>query len=310
MAQNTLIDIAKLNGSDALVGLIEETMNVAPEVTTFPARAIKGTSYKVKMRLTFPAAGFRNANESRTATKSEWDNKLVECMILGGLMTVDKAVAKAYEGGPEELMQIEAAGMVESALQAVGRQIWYGTNTTYSGDAKGFPGLLSLYDSTNMAVDAGGTTSTTGSSAWLVAFGPRYCELLSGAGGMFDLTDWREELVSSVDSYVATMTSWVGLHMGHSKSVCRIKKLTADSGKGLTDDVIANALSKFPVGIKPNAIFCSRRSAYQLMRSRTVTINASEAGPGTGNVSPFATSAYGIPVIATDSLSDVEDLAL
>lgn len=310
MAQNTLIDIAKLNGNDALTGLIEEVTNIAPEVATVPARTIAGTSYKVKMRLSYPAAGFRNANESRTATKSEWDNKTVECMILGGLMTVDKAVAKAYEGGAAELQALEAAGMLESALQVVGRQFYYGTNTTYSGDAKGFPGLLSLYDSTNMQVDAGGTTDNTSSSVWLVKFGPRYVQFLSGAGGMFDLTDWREELVSSVDSYVATLTSWVGLHFGHSKSVCRISGLTADSGKTLTDALIANALSKFPVGITPDVMFMSRRSAYQLQTSRSVVINAGAQGAGVGAVSPWPGYAFGIPIIVTDSISEVEAVAL
>ena len=59
MAVTTLLDIAKANGSDAAVGLIEEVMTYSPEVSRGAARTIKGLSYKTLVRTTLPTAAFR-----------------------------------------------------------------------------------------------------------------------------------------------------------------------------------------------------------------------------------------------------------
>lgn len=315
MASHTLLDIAKLNGNDAVVGLIEQNLNVAPEFQTAPFRVVRGTSYRTVLRDSLPTVTFRDANESTTASKSSFSNKLVECFILTGLVQVDKAVAMAYEEGAAALQALESSAVMKAALQTLGRQFYYGTNTTYSGVAKGFPGLIDMYDSTNMAVDAGGTTATTGSSAWLVKWGPQDVQFVGGNGGTINLSPFSEQVLSGVPSYVADLTGWVGLQAVNTKSICRIKKLTADSGKGLTDALIANALSKFPAGVKPDAIFCSRRSLYQLQQSRTATYVVSLGGKrgetsGLDIQAPWPTTAFDIPVYASDMLSDVEALTL
>ena len=85
--------------------------------------------------------------------------------------------------------------------------------------------------------------------------------------------------------------------------MCRIKKLTADSGKGLTDALIYSALAKFPTGVRPDVMFCSRRSLHQLRNSRTATNQ-------TGAPAPIPTEVEGIPIVPTDSLSDIEALTL
>lgn len=315
MPQQTLIDIAKLNGNDALVGLIEQNLNVAPELQVVPMRSIKGTSYRVVLRDSFPTASFRAANEATTASKSGFSNKLVECYIATSLIQVDKAVAMAYEDGPDAWKAIEASGVVQATMQTVGRQFYYGTNTTYSGDAKGFPGLIDLYDSTNMVVDAGGTTATTGSSVWLVKFGPQFTQFVAGNGGNLTLSPWSDQVLSGVPSYVSDMTGWFGLQSINPKGIVRIKKCTADSGKGCTDALISSALSKFPVGVRPDAIFMSRRSLYQLQASRTATYVVSLANrrtetSGLDIQAPVPESSFGIPIYPTDSLSDVEALTL
>jgi hypothetical protein len=171
-----------------------------------------------------------------------------------------------------------------------------------------------------MVVDAGGTTATTGSSCWLVRFGPQAVGWIWGNGGQLKLSDPRvESVVDSADStkkfdaYVQTLFARPGLMINSTQSIARIKKLTADSGKGLTDALIAEALSKFPVGRGPTHIFCSRRSAMQLQKSRTVTIMAGAGGkPGGGTeaVAPLPDSAFGIPLLVTDALLNTEALSL
>jgi hypothetical protein len=91
--------------------------------------------------------------------------------------------------------------------------------------------------------------------------------------------------------------------------LCRIKKLTADSGKGLTDALIAQALAKFPVGVVPDAIFCSRRSLQQLQLSRSLTLNGpTSQTKGMQNVASVPTDAFGIPIYASDSILNTEVL--
>jgi hypothetical protein len=65
-------------------------------------------------------------------------------------------------------------------------------------------------------------------------------------------------------------------------------------------------LQKFPVGYKPDEIWMNRRSAGQLQRSRTVTINSgpgsARAGANVEAVAPWPDSAFDIPIQVTDSI--------
>ena len=89
--------------------------------------------------------------------------------------------------------------------------------------------------------------------------------------------------------------------MGGAYSVGRIANLTADAGKGLTDDLISDLLSQFPAGMVPTLLVCSRRSLKQLQQSRTATNQ-------TGAPEPFPSDAFGVPLITTDAIIDTEPL--
>lgn len=312
---NSLLDIVKANGSDGVVGLIEEATKAHPEMTVIPSRTIRGIMYKtlVRVALGSTSASFRNANAGSTAVSSRFENRTVETFILEPRFEVDKAVAEAYEDGAQAFIAMEAAGTLEGEMQGLCKQVFYGR--TKGGNSVGFPGLLECYDATNMVVDAGGTTATTGSSVWLVRFGPQDVQWVWGLGGSFALSPLRvESIVDSNDStkkfdgYVQTMLARPGLQVGSVYSACRIKKLTADNGKGLTDSLIAQALGKFPAGKGPNACFMSLRSLAQLQASRTAT-------SPTGAPAPFATSITGIdgttiPIHVTDAILNTEALTL
>lgn len=309
-----MLDLAKINGSDAVVGLIEENLNAAPEAARFPARTISGTSYKTLIRSALPTTQFRKVNEGVTPTKSTYENKLVECYYLDSQMEMDRAVASADEER-ERALALEADGHMQSALQLVGKQIWYGTGT--GGDSLGFPGAVQIVDS-DLVVDATGSTASTGSSVYGVKFGDKYVSLVFGKDQVFTMDEWRLQTITrsakEMTAWKNSLEGWIGVQWVNKNAVGRIKKLTADSGKGLTDALIANLLSKFPVGIQPDAWFMSRRSAYQLQSSRTVVINSgpggAKAGPGLELVAPWPTEAFGIPIIITDSILNTEALTL
>lgn len=302
MAVTTLLDIAKANGSDALVGLIEEVVKPHPEVMLLPMRGIKGLNYRTLVRTALPTVGFRSANEGVTPTKSTFENRLIEAFILNPRWECDKAVADCYEDGAAAYIAIEANGIMQASMNWIASQFYYGV----SNDAKGFPGILSAVDST-MVVDAGGTTDNVSTSVWAVRFGPQACQWVLGNGGELRLDDVMTARVTDgsgnpYTAYVQELLMRIGLQVGSTYSVARMKKVTTDSGKGVTDAKISELLSKFPVGYRPDALLMSRRSLMQLQQSRTATTP-------TGAPAPVPTESFGVPIFPTDAILDTETLA-
>jgi hypothetical protein len=311
MPQANLLDIAKLNGSDTIVGLIEETLTYAPEVQILPARTIRGTSYKVVSRTSYPGVGFRAANEGSTPTKSSFENQLIECYILSGAVQADIAVARAYEDGEQAWKDVEAVGVMRQALIELGSQVIYGTSV----DSKGFPGLQAIHTAFNagLVVDAGGTTGGTASSVYGINTDTQGVQLVFGSGTTFELGEWRIENVGTDTVYpahVANLTAWVGMQVGSKYSVGRLKDATADSGAGVTDAKLAELLSKYPVGYRPNYWLMNRRSAYQLQVSRSASSvqNGVKTSSGSEIFAPLPTESNGIPIVITDSILNDEAL--
>lgn len=314
-ANLTMLDVAKLTGTDKTVGLIEENLKFAPEIALFPFRTIKGTSYKTGIRTGLPTTGFRAANEGQTPSKSTFKQLLIECFIFGGQIEVDKAVADAHEDGPAALQAIEADGIMKSAMHNIGSQIWYGVTQ----DTKGFPGLKAATPkSTNtsagdaLSIDATGTTASTASSVYAVRFGPQNLTLIGGNNKAWQLDDFGiQQIVAAnngkLTAYVAGLNSWIGLQNAHENCARRILNLTADVGKGLTDSLLAQLLATFPVGMMPDALFMSRRSRSQLQASRTVTLQGQGRNrPDQPVVAPIPTEYDGVPIVASDSILNTD----
>jgi hypothetical protein len=306
----TLLDLAKLNGADPIVGLIEEVATSSPEVTIIPARTIRGTSYKTVIRNSRPSVAFRAANEGTDATKSKFTERLVEAFILSARVEVDKAVARGYEDGPEAIQAIEAAGVMRAALSTVGTQTIYGT----AAGSKGFTGLQEMVTGfgSDLIVDAGGTSANTGASIYAIKAGTSGVQYVYGNGTTFDLSAFREG--DAVDAnnkryaaFIADLTAWIGFQCVNKFAVGRLKDLTEDSGKGATDAKIAELLSKFPVGERPTHLLMNRRSAFQLQTSRATAPNTKQEA-FTGILPGVPTESFGIPIIITDSLISTEPL--
>ena len=315
MANLNLLDVAKLTGNDAVVGLIEENIKSAPEAGLFPFRTIRGTSYKTGVRTGLPTVGFRNANEGQTPSKSTFAQKVIEAFIFGGQIEIDKAVADADEGGAERLKAIEASGVMEASLRAIGSQVWYGVTT----DAKGFPGLkaATTFGGTTingdaLVIDATGSTASTASSVYAVKFGDKNVSLIGGNDSAFTLGEWMVQQITNPDgkkltAHVSGLTAWIGMQVAHENCVRRIANLTAQSGKTLTDTLLAALIATFPVGYRPDAIFMSRRSQSQLQASRTVALyGTGSTRPNQPNVAPTPTEYDGIPLVPTDSIGNTD----
>jgi hypothetical protein len=165
-------------------------------------------------------------------------------------------------------------------------------------------------------LDAGGTTANTGSSVYLVVALPGFMGLIFGNNTVLTPNEWRKQTYTDSSGNKRTVWNnsiegWVGVEWLNKYAVVRIKKLTADSGKGLTDALLAQAIEILPVGVRPTHIFMSRRSRRQLQVQRTVSIfGQGSALPGAGQaiIAPTPASYEGIPIVATDSISNTEAL--
>jgi len=305
-----LLDVAKFNADDKVIEMIEENLNVAPEARLLPAGTIKGTSFWTLIRTNFPQPSFRHVNEGTETLKSTYENKLAEAFYLDGQLEMDVAAAQADEEGEQHALQLEGSGIMRGSLTKLGTQLWYGTTS----DAKGFPGAQQVVDAA-LVSDAGGTTATTGSSVYGLKLGPQFVRFLFGLGDVFTLGEWRKQFVTraskELEAWKNSLSGYVGVQWVNKWAVGRLKDITEDSGKTLTDALIGLWLVKFPVGMKPDVLFMSRRSAAQLQVARSatsITNSRQKQSDGLDVWAPEPTSSNGIPIVVTDSLLNTETL--
>ena len=294
------LDVARTNTSDLLID--------SPVVARMPrlAPADGGTTHKYNKYTGQPVVGFRSENDGRENDNSEDTVVSVSLKICDFSFAVDVAVADAWrDGGAEALIAREGARHLQAALFKLEKQLFYGTGT--GGDSAGFSGFMNstyLNDlSDAMVIDAGGTTAATASSVYGIRLGTDDVAMVTKNTIDIGATT-VQRLAGATGFYPAYWTPasvWVGLQMGGAYSVGRIANLTADTGKGLTDDLISEMLGEFPSGRGPNILVMNRRSLRQLQQSRTAT------NP-TGAPAPFPDSAFGIPIIVTDALLSTEVL--
>ena len=100
-------------------------------------------------------------------------------------------------------------------------------------------------------------------------------------------------------AYRVTLGGWFALQVGSTYDACRICNLDGTSDDLLTDDLIAEGISKFAAARQPNMIVMNRTALAELRASRTGT------NP-TGAPAPFPTEAFGVPIVVTDALGSSE----
>lgn len=314
----TLLDVIKSNAGNASgIGMIDEVSRRTPFMKNAAFRSIKGINFKTLVQTGASNTGgsFRTMNSGVAAATSNEENRLVETYPIQPRFHVDAQLAMNSEDGAPAFIARKVKGILETEFIAHEKQMFYGAASGV-GAALGYPGLLDAYDATNMVKDAGGTTASTGSSVWMVQFGPDSVQGVLANGGQFQFGPVRLESILDpldagktkyIDTYVQTLLAQVGLQVANVLRIARIKKLTADSGKGLTDLLLMDTLALFKQ-TGPNAIFLSLRSLAQLRDSRTAT------NP-TGQAAPFPTSILGIdgaeiPIYPTAGILDTESLTL
>jgi len=285
-------------------GLVSEVLNDAPLLARLAARSRQGYTFRYPRKTADPSVGFRAINDGRTNSKATYDQVTVTCEVLDASNSVDVAVADADELGTDHCLAQNSLDHLQAALFAAESQIIYG------GDALGFDGFVDLdtVDGTasGMCIDAGGSTVGGASSVWLIRTGNSDATVIWGSNGQIKVGERTviQAAGATTGTYPAwytPITAWMGLQIAASYDVARIANLTTQSNKGLTDDLIAEAISKFPSARQPNLIALNRRSLLQLQLSRTATTTS-------GAPAPFPTEAFNIPIVVTDSIINTESI--
>ncbi len=309
----TMLDIAKRTNSDTTIGLVEEVVDYAPELTVFPMRnPLAGTTYKATRRLSLPQGGFRNPGEGATPGSSTYEQFVAQCFFLDYQLELDEAKASADDGSLGDLLTQETSGALMQMGLNIGQQIYYGT----TADAKGFIGFSAMVDS-GMVVDAGGDGNDC-TSAWLVWFDHQGVELVPGGGMLPGLTHtgrWPTQQITDGNgkkmmAHVNNLRGWLGLAMNHTRALGRIHSIDRAASKPLTDKLGAELKAKFPVFMRNSGslrwLMNSSHAGLTLQESRSAIGAVAADGGGHAAYAPEPSSLAGIPIIYTDSIANDE----
>ena len=308
MALMTSTDVLKINNSEELVGLIEDVVKDIPEINFFAASPVQKNSYKTLALTALPSTAFRATGSYREFQTATLTNKTVECKYLDASWILEKAVAQQSDWGEDFAKALTQRAHLMSEFFTLAKQIWQGTDS----DVNGFTGLDAIIDAVvdgdkkEMVVTANTGSITDASTVYAVRTGIDSCQLAWGSNGQFNESDVREQLLTTKESaktsgawfYAQDLGGWVGLQVTSKYAAGKITGLSATNTKqGLNDDLLYELIERFPVGMKPDGLFMSRRSFSQLRQSRT-------AYNAIGAPAPYVQEFEGIPIYVTDAIPD------
>ncbi len=304
----TLAKLLVINDQNLSDIEMSDILDAAPILAALPAdEASNGTLHKYLKETTAPTVGFRLPNQGRENTASNDTLATVTLKILDASFSVDKALATPYKKGPEAYVAREGKRHLKAAFFEAEKQLLNGTGNATDG----FSGLADeLNDNDDaMVIDATGSTQTTGSSVWAIRGSDdgSDAQVIAGNDGKIIMGETVEQAIEDTvnggrfTGLYTSILGWLGMQIGGARSIGRICNLTAQAGKGLTDDLIAQLLALFPAAKPPTLLGMNRRSRRQLQQSRTA-VNA------TGAPAPFPVEAYEIPIITTDAIGSTETL--
>jgi len=289
---------------------VTDLLQDAPVLASmFAVAASNGTLHKYLKQTVAAGAEFRAVNTGIANAASQDELITATLKYLDGSFHRDVAIAQGFSGGVDAYMAKEVMRALKSMFQGLEQQILNGTAI----DADGYAGLPQngfadgLDD--GMVVDGGGSG---GRSVWLLRSTEEDCAVIAGNDGNISVEvpsnngqPALQKIVTNVstgagyNAYNAAMGGWFGLQFGSKYSVGRIVNLDSTTNNTLDDDLISEALSKFPATRGANMIIADRVLLQELQASRTAT------NP-TGAPAPFPESAFNVPIIITDQLGSSE----
>jgi hypothetical protein len=275
---------------------------------------------------------FRIYNRGFGTSQGQYEQRRFETTIAGQYYNIDAALMKTDAEAAAKYLAARCTDILDATISAMEKQFFYGgqkDNAQKNSDPSklGYQGLQMLIDPT-MTFDAGGTgASAKLTSAYLIDFNDRHgVTWIFGENGAMEFTD-PIELLEDDDTdpekkrklpvIQSHFEFYPGVAFLSRYAASRIVNIdtqtaftTAKNRNAFTDETIATALAKWPVGA-PNAIIMTKAAGMMLAASRTVT---TLVGAGAGGADIPIQSGFvslpkehnGIPIAYSDALLNTE----
>lgn len=300
---NDLAGLLLLNDANVSPEDISAILNQAPVIRALYAQTASqgGTRHQFKRKTVAPGAGFRLVNEGITNANGEFSIVSMDCALLDGSFSRDKAIALGYKGGVTAYMDEEGMdSLAETFFKAECAIFRANINKQFTG----LPGnaYFDAITVDSQVVNAGGSG---GKSVWLLRSAKNGISMIAGNDGRVDMSTEDATVVikdSSGRPFTAlhrSILGWFGLQVATQYDASRIANLDGTSGHTLTDALLMQAYAKFRAGFAPTHIAMSRTSLVELWSSRTAT------NP-TGKEAELPVDWQGIPIIITDAIPEDE----
>lgn len=345
----TLKDITSAEGTDEAVGLVDNIVNVAPELDRVMGRPISGISDRALIMTAIGSnAAFRKVGGGVQLSAPSFDRKRFNCFPWDCQMEVgeDLLIEQSKEGSQSPSMIFErfaTAAMRQKALR-IGKQFYLGS----ANDPNGPMGLIDFLaiqrtqvDSRtglkiDQAIDAGSAVFGACQIVWFIKQGPQGVHWMFGNGRGIMMNPWIRQRVGGLDStanvptyrtaWLANTFGYIGTSMFNYHAVGCIYNINATPTTAagvttyptpLTDGMTAALWAKWPITEKPDLAFCTQNAAASLQMSRTVTNFVNNGGrqwtSGASPIADFPTSlpnCGNIPLIVTDSIVPSNQIVL
>lgn len=316
MAQTTLYTLAQRNESDAFTGLIEDQTQYSPEFFEIPAIARAGTSYRTLSRTALPSAQFRLANQPLTGSASTYAQRVHQMFYLDVPIIVDEMVYKGDDGVTGDLLYQEAQGGLQSAINLIAGQTWYGQTNDGSNGFVGVRAQLIPTGSGITAVTASAANNTT--TAYGLWLNPQGVSFAVGKFGEIAFPSFRQTFITTgatntgntaagYNAYYTNISSWLGLAVG---SVYSCFGITGVSNTApLTDILASKLLVTVPLTRRAGFTWFMNRLAHQTLQQSRTAINFQPAGAksGTPAWSPPPLEMEGHRIVLTDAITNTEN---
>lgn len=299
---NTLAGLIQMNDLNLADIDVTDLLEEAPLLQVLNAvTASNGTQHKYEKVTIAPGVAFRDPNTGIVNTAGKRTLVSVDLKLMDAGFDRDKAIAMGYKAGSASYMAKEAVASLKTAFSGAEKQLINGTDADATGN-NGFADTLGSVG--DKVISAGGAGVGVQTSVYLIRSGDDDVSAVMGNEGDITMSEMFDNYLvtnqttgAGYDTFRMAILGWMGVQMGSVQSAVRLANL--DATATLTDDLLADAIAKFPAGKAPSYLVMNRQSLKQLQQSRTAT------NP-TGAPAPFPSEAFGIPIVVTDSIVSTE----
>lgn len=303
MANNmkTVSEVVAINGADFDAGEFSDILNDAPALAAMGVKeSSNGQQHKYVKKTAAPIVGFIGNGTGRDFSKLTSIPVTEDLEAIDGSVMMPKVAADASDDR-EGTIQTEIMEHLKASMFEWEKQIFNGTNNS----AAGFNGFADVVADTSDSqyLNGGGTG---GGSVYTSVYMVRVNGSVNGIAPVMNYNlEVGTTIVQNYDPgdgknaphYYTPVFGYTGLQIGNNYSIVRIGNL--DGSDSLTDDLLSQALQKFPAGSAPTHIFMNRSQRGALQRSRTTY-------SPTGLPAPVPSEYEGLPIIVTDALGQAE----